>query len=1459
MYGTSNNVLTGTIKLDDVEYSVNKEFRENATQLADTLELDEIESARLLLEAQESTEILDRSALTSAIILFQQRRQFLLECVRMVLIHLSDPDLEEDIQRYSRETIDLILQPKDGTSLDGSIYIQKCVQAMSDIEKWLQRLGDRVQGNIALGQVMLPEGDDIIVFQQHSLTRQHESLSAIINLLVKSSYSTSGDFYRILDQVQQLDRWNLLAVHYVPILLAFTSQYGSPEGNGSLREARMLNNRIMEIRDASIWKLQHLQAATKTWWLAEYSGWYQDPQNSSPIQGVNLEVEALGRSEAFFSSLKEGAFQCTLTVCSRLTPYELYDPAKTALLSYLLRDAPQLPQDMVQTSDWFRTMLMENVELFVDAFITNMPDTLRHFKSEEDDQRKRIHSNLQPTSHGGGSEQDLHLERFLTIISFAYDERIEAAQSFWSNGDSNLYGFLQWASKRQSTPCVGAFCEMLRSICKSEECATSAHRFLLEEGSTGTARLRRYGSLSWAQIIGELNIYTSKIREQPQASRPLSLYSGKPNPDDIDEPESVLMLESYLRLMSHLCTESSEARLWMLSQANPHILDTLLYLCNGTVPNRLQACAFIMIRALLISKSLETATNIWLALDSWTSGAYAPPNTARTSKLASPTAWLEDVAFNSISSSFDQAKEFTALLQALMSPANTPNTLNDQLPFPENLGSSYRMSGVEPYIDLVLDKIFASMTVQVEDPLKNETLVYNVLSFVTVCLSTFNEDLLSLASKSSLSVDQTMNTSTLSTYIRLHPFCRTMEWMFNDRILSALFAAAHKDIDEVSAAPPHSPLVLSLVQSIEVMNLIIDLQSTYLNIARPLVKAQPMGRRHAVFNPSLASFEDSVALHLPLIVDLGLYSGVGNQALAVTSLKLLGKLASSRRLNVQSANKPSGGRYGNRLIGIIEQDDDLDRISRSLSLAMQIDPRELEQGPESPGWTIKSMILEFLVQTLSASSGQPTLAHALLGFSCTGTLVGVDPGSLFANGLSLFHAILQFVAVYPDGDETSMRLWALSLRQMGMEVLSLLWRSPLTSVFVLAELRASDLFFRLFFRQSCIDSSTEWDERSSKHPDFPYSESAEAFQQYLWQRNSFYDYASVEIRLVAKEGAPSLKARIFSALLATTSTLEGERIANLTIFDLLDFLELDVLQGNDSIEYKSFAGSDFKAALATALDSPFPTYDLRLIDEILALRLNEFRKTGQLQDSNEEQRVVQEANQIVRYFRGANNSSGLFLARESALSTWTDLMVLVIELYDLDDDRRTALILQALQILTPKLETYALDNGPGAIAIAGLVRALVLRFDSGSSAHDESRAGVVAYDRFFQVFRAALRAISGPAVNLQLRQILYNICYHYLTQATRISDTLERRRHGIQTIKATGERTMDIICDDAFGAAPPCRVSALLLLDALGTLAKCDQSTYITDSMVRTNFLQILVESIESISTELRETIAQGK
>ncbi|KAL8851379.1 MAG: hypothetical protein Q9198_011074, partial [Flavoplaca austrocitrina] len=271
----------------------------------------------------------------------------------MLFRNAGNPDFDEAMRHKQLEIVGDILEVKDGPARNGSLFTRKCFKAMADIEQWINDLAERYQGTLALGQSMTVEYDEIMGFQQSSLAQQHESLGAIVTYLVKGSYTNTEDFFQLLQHMPTIERWNHIAVHYVPAIAAFTSEYGSPDNGGSLREARMLHKRIMDGRDSSPWALRNLQAAMVSWWLAEYSGWYLEQRLGSPVQGTDLEAEARARSDAFLQALKDGAFHCTLSICSQIYPDDIYDPARNGLTDYLLRDTPPLPTETLGTNALF--------------------------------------------------------------------------------------------------------------------------------------------------------------------------------------------------------------------------------------------------------------------------------------------------------------------------------------------------------------------------------------------------------------------------------------------------------------------------------------------------------------------------------------------------------------------------------------------------------------------------------------------------------------------------------------------------------------------------------------------------------------------------------------------------------------------------------------------------------------------------------------------------------------------------------------------------------------------------------------------------------------------------------------------------------------------------------------------------------------------------------------------------
>ena len=940
----------------------------------------------------------------------------------------------------------LVLNSGENRVQNVSTFWTKCTKAMDEIESNLQRVADRTQRASVVGQSLSKDEEQIMEYERSTLNTQHEvSLSAMATFLVRHGYASPESFLAILKRAKALDKHDVVMLHYLPIILACVAQFGSSVASCPENDIKSLHATIIAFGDANPWSLRHLLYAVQCWWIVEYKGRFPEPQDSH-----SSDSEQSADAQLLNKALREGGLKFMLSVSKDVKQSDWHDPPRVGLTDFLLKDVPVLPDDFAKPAPFFQSLLMELLQNFVDAFITNMPDTLRLLKYEEDDQRKQIRARFQ----GSPAEYPYHLEVFLVLISYAYQDSPDAAKSFWIDVDGHLYGFLQWAARRQTTPRVAAFCEMLRSLSEGSDGADAAHHFLLAEGPPVAGKLRRTASLSWNQIFAELEYYVSVVKDRSGPAHSSGVAEPQRAVEFSIEPESSIMIECYLRLITHICYGSESARTFLWTVDSHSILGILFQLCGSVVEPRVRGCVFSALAALLARKSAADGEILWYWLEQWTSGvASHSPAIPRPAFSPASLHVSGPRAFEAIAHGFEESDSFMRLLNALVVPRPEENGFSDEIPFPLNLGSPYRQPGIHSYIDFALGKIFTEKSVKLTDRYQLPILRLNCLNFICTSLSSFNENLVIIANRSGTAVEEAMNVPSLEAYVKLHPFGRIMEWLFDSKCLDALFAAAQQDVDQINQLDADSPLVLGLVRAIETMIFVMNLQPTYIDLVRPLLRKQANWK--PVTHSPVVSFEDAVLKHLDLIVNLGLYCGLGHSELTLASLTLLEKITSSRKLSTFANPGKRGDR--SKLLGVLEKDDESERISRSLAQSMAFDMREFEAGLESPGYRIKSAIIAFLKNSLAASPDRPCIAHLLLGFKSSGSELYVDDGGLFAAGLSLLHSVARLALDYPDSDGQSFVAWAGNTKEACTEMLRLLWTSPVSASTALMVLRSSEL------------------------------------------------------------------------------------------------------------------------------------------------------------------------------------------------------------------------------------------------------------------------------------------------------------------------------------------------------------------------------------------------------------------
>ena len=1438
----------GPIKLNDDEFSVNDEFRQQAVQLADALDLDELESAKLFLLCQDDTISSDRSPLISSVMSFHQTREYRLECLELVL-ELSpddddDDDLYEKVMMMRKTLLNLLLGPLPRSSGFAPSFWRKCVDSMVATEQWMHAIADRLQSVAATDQIASPGFSEIMDFQRSSLLRQHELLGAITYWVSKEISISADELTTLTVKLKPVDRYDVILVHYIPALFYLVERLASDEAVYPLNSARSLHELVVSTKDNDLWSLRSLQSAVAILWITAYSSRFADPLYSDPsLEGIDVQAEADGRATRFMEALGDGALHFFLAISHDVAVTEWLDSAREGFYDFLLQGDPILRAENFKVSPFFREIAAEQIRTFSDAFITNMPDTLRRLKADEDEQRRQVQGRVQLRP----SELELHFERFLLMIAYAYKDSNHDSEAFWADTESNLYGFLQWASQRQSTPRIAAFCEMLTSLSGNQSNADAAHRFLAQEGPARSAKVRRSSPLSWTHITDEIAYFNALLRER--LAQPASV-AGKSPLEQAEEPETSIMLESYLRLLAHLCRQSSETRRFFLYHATFRIHEQLLTLCASNTQSTLRACAFTALASLLTEKDSSTNEGIWSEIDEWILAGKMPGSTQTRPTGVQVTATSSQKIFESIAHQFEEPNSFTGLLNALITPYDLADQLHDSLPFPEKLGQSYRMQGINPYVDFVIGKTFSNTLLELQDPVQVRILRWQCLGFVMASLSGFNEELPWLANRSKMNVDGVIDTENLGSYLRLHPFARTMEWLFNDKVVAALFATACQDITLVNEVSSASPLVEGLLRSIEVIEMIMRMQSTYFEIVRPHLKLAAGPRSSTVANAGLASFEDVILNNLNFVTSLMLYCGSGHEVLVIKSLRLLQRLSMSPKLATPVMSSRRGRLNKSRLVVQLEQYGDTDLVCRPLVDEMRLGERELEQGPECSGILLKSHILDFLVSSLSTVSDGPTLAHMLLGLSSNDDEFGYSDDGLFARGKSLFHSIAAFLVDCPDLDAGTLLPWLQDIRVKAWQILIKLLTSKMSFQLVSLELRAQGLFFIQAIRQIPLNQDMLWEGRSILDDDFMVNESATAYLSFLRQRNLFLEYATIELRLVNEMGLSTLKDQMTASLFGKTTLSDGQEIENMTAFEHFDILDFPPQFVFEMPESRFFDPEVLSASKNIKDNFGMPTYNTGYVSQLLELTKKGLKKQGKIGSAADEEQIHSDAEAIMLYVHGLNQYAAVYDARIDAVTSWARLVAVMLESCQFTLADRNAVVVQLLQLVLPRLERAFMEDAKLATILIHLAQLLLGHVDFANAAKT-SKTEDNAGDRLFQLFCTGIAGIQIPDCPEEVREPCYQICYAYLCGICKSKSGLAARQNALESVQPMLERLVQVLCNDAYSGDGQCRLSALHLLGALVTLYNQERSNRVVQSFARLNFVRAIIENIATLSRDL--------
>lgn len=1363
---STNNLSTLTI--GGVAYKVSADFKDAALTVANECDLDEMDAAKLCLLVQQEVDQIDETLPYRAVLRFQTARRTLLDCFRLVLKRSRDAnDDDDEICDMMQTVVRLVVRGDESTAPQQSAYWRKCVDALTEIEEFMSKTQSHTQAMLMTGQAAQSVRGEALQVQRMFLAQQHEALAAIMCYLIQTHYVLPEDFRLFLHKSANSDLLSDLLSHFAAVLIAGSSQFGSDLAT-SQSAALELHRLFADGPAKLIWKNRSLGAAAAVWWVAEYSIRVEDPSGKDELKKM------------FFNALDAHAFQYMLSLSDFYEPEVWHDPAKAGLVRFLLDSTSKFPREAVSPSQEFAQLTMQEMQTFIESMVSNMHGALRELKTEEDSHRR---------NHGlEDQEYEMHLERFLLIIAYAYQDDLVAAMDFWSDTESGLYGFLRWTSRRLPTPRVAAFCEMLRSLANGDKSAAAAHRFLLEDTVALPARGRRAHSLSWQQIFAELELYATSIRHKP-----MSLVPDTTHDPDILEAETPIMLEAYLRLVAHIVRNSSQARYWVLYDQPFKLHECLLQLAQSAIPAAVQACCFEALAALATDCALDIRDGLWLALDHWLAGP--DESSRRPQRREANQLYLQRIA-----SDAEVATAFINLLNTLTAKTTTL----DELPFPDQLGTSRRQSGIDLYVDFVLSLALPLSALEqqpvTEDRMQVFVLRHACFTFVRGCISNFNEELAALEDN---------HIRPFPTYARSHPFARVMEYLFNDQVILILFQTARQNPDELRTLAGSSPLVQAVHMAISVINLVLEKQATYFDVVRPLIKNQSSRRETSVSNPAFASFEDVLLAHLSVVDYLAGYISCPHEDVCFDAVDLLKRMSISRKVSLQAepgTPKHSVNRLVNRLVDSSE--------ALQIELRQCFAPQELGLEGGALHLSRAQAILDLLTTSLSVNSALPGLAHCLLGFDCGPASVSVADGSLFSQGKALFHSISTLAILLPLSIYNDHPAPLQSVRTGCFELLSLLASSALAGEIVTAELQSMDFLPALQAIFQPIDGSTTWEGDSAADSVIWLGRAPIAIDAFLKERRSLLNLINEDVR----------------------STRPSELSAAF-ILAQLDFLDIEIAQ---PLEVTPRHMEDFDAGAYLVDRTPeTAAFDPKQIGQALAVIRRRVTKESGARDQVQEQQVDDEIAAIVASINSCNARKSIAMSRIEALEAFAEVAS-----YFASMTTDTNSLLAMLQHILPRFDR-ALEEEVDVVSQLAKIVLMIARTTRNASQLTDSPSGVLLQEALSHAYRSALRAIQDSETDAGLRDICYRTC----------STILELLSAKSEAAKAINERVVMVVAEDTFAGRGVTRISALLFLDStlkeLVAMGKCSNLLRI---LQKVNFQTVLVESsISNVAIVFRD------
>ncbi|KAJ2559020.1 hypothetical protein EV175_000527 [Coemansia sp. RSA 1933] len=668
-------------------------------------------------------------------------------------------------------------------------------------------------------------------------------------------------------------------------------------------------------------------------------------------------------------------------------------------------------------------------------------------------------------------------------ITVLYSDKPDAGLRFWGQGssshvelDDRLSVFLRWGSDCREQGMIRGYFNMLSALACGPQASVCAHEFMsATSGSLMSPSRSQVASnqallCSWSALFGALDYYASSLRQ----NEPDPLAETPEIPD-----AEISLLRSFLRLCRSVVRYSIVARTTLYESPEYNAIMTIFNLLGCVVPVALKASLISTIAAfgelnpeipysddahtdsiyqainemarrswilLEQSQTLPTTNNLDALREARPADVQQVPMPGKTpsrrvnigrGSASRPLQNRGGIVYEleeveTAVESYPEMRAFVCLLSCLIhSSSGAPALANMEhdpvlysLPspsIPTDLGESYRVPGVSPYIGFVLDSVLLKAEQRAYRFPSEKWSVYALsLDVIERCLgtldlSTFIADASgpgatrASGSDSSSIFQQNGGTAATLQAVVTHPgFEIAIRILCGSKLLDTLLHVLAVGVDTLntSAGDLGKSIELAVLRTLRILLRVLRIQNLLLRHTVPVLLESSDVLGFPINLPrSLTTLEQLLLTRRESVIRIITYINcVSSPDICLATIKIMHILSDSSVFNGvdDGMTRGSGSLTLNRLVGMIDQSEESVRILHGFINCLELEDDSSAEsqsgaliGEAAKGFTsgledqqllassqsIPMAIIDLLLANLSPSKPAPTIAHYLLGFS----------------------------------------------------------------------------------------------------------------------------------------------------------------------------------------------------------------------------------------------------------------------------------------------------------------------------------------------------------------------------------------------------------------------------------------------------------------------------------------------